>query len=59
MLKGVKKLMKPQQKGNLLKEDVYQEPNDKNIVDAENPKKFKHCNEAWTSRARLIVSKAE
>jgi hypothetical protein len=55
----LKKIVKTQQRGRMLKDDVYQSPDEKNVVDAENPKKFKHCNEPWTSRPRLIVTKSE
>jgi len=55
----LKKLVKTQQKGKLIKDDVWQMEDDKNIIDAKNPKKFKYCSEKWTSRPRLIVSKAE
>ena len=55
----LKKLVKPQQKGKLLNDDVWQPEDEKNIIDAKNPKKFKNCSEKWTSRPRLIVTKAE
>ena len=55
----LKKLVKAQQKGKLLKDAVWQMEDNKNIIDAKNPKQLKYCSEKWTTRPRLIVSKAE
>jgi hypothetical protein len=55
----LKKLVKAQQKGKLLKDAVWQMEDNKNIIDSKNPKQLKYCSEKWTTRPRLIVSKAE
>jgi hypothetical protein len=43
----LKKLIKTQQKGKMLKDDIYQDENSHNAIDPKNSKKMNFCKDGW------------